>query len=132
MKVVEIIILSILALYALFNIIGNIFISWYAKKLEFLENLEFDLEDSDQFLQAAEIVFGPVEETFEDATLLITEQYSPEKVMIYDFSKWEDSKIIGVIAMHEEVPQNEEEERMSIVPNQTVCRFKDGTILWIK
>lgn len=129
MKVIEIIILSILALYALFNIIGNIFISWYAKKLE---NLEFDLEDSDQFLQAAEIVFGPVEETFKDATLLVTEQYSPEKVMIYDFSKWEDNKIIGVTTMHEEVSQNKEEERMSIVPNQTVCRFKDGTILWIK
>lgn len=129
MKIVGIIILSILALYGLFSIIGNIFIKWYAKKFE---SLEFDLEDSDQFLQAAEIVFGPVEETFEDATLLITEQYSPEKFMIYDFSKWEDDKIIGVIAMHEEVSQNEEEERMSIVPNQTVCRFKDGTILWIK
>lgn len=129
MKIVGIIILSVLALYGLFNIIGNIFIRCYVKKLE---NLKFNLEDSDQFLQAAEIVFGPVEETFKDATLLVTEQYSPEKVMIYDFSKWEDDKIIGVTAMHEEVSQNEEEERMSIVPNQTVCRFKDGTILWIK
>ena len=131
MGVIGKIILIILAAFGIlvlaFNIIFEI---WVRRKLKEMDN--FDLDKPSDFLKAAEICFGPVEERFEGATLLLLEQYAPEQAMIYDFSKWEDSKIIGVTAMHKDVKVNEDgDERLGIVPNQTVCRFKDGTVLWV-
>lgn len=131
MGVIGKIILIILAAFGIlvlaFNIIFEI---WVHHKLKEMDN--FDLDKPSDFLKAAEICFGPVEERFEGATLLLLEQYAPEQAMIYDFSKWEDSKIIGVTAMHKDVKVNEDgDERLGIVPNQTVCRFKDGTVLWV-
>lgn len=131
MGVIGKIILIILAAFGIlvlaFNIIFEI---WVRRKIKKIDN--FDLDKPSDFLKAAEICFGPVEERFEGATLLLLEQYAPEQAMIYDFSKWEDSKIIGVTAMHKDVKVNEDgDERLGIVPNQTVCRFKDGTVLWV-
>ena len=131
MGVIDKIILIILAAFGLFVLAFNIiFEIWVRRKLKEMDN--FDLDKPSDFLKAAEICFGPVEERFEGATLLLLEQYAPEQAMIYDFSKWEDSKIIGVTAMHKDVKVNEDgDERLGIVPNQTVCRFKDGTVLWV-
>ena len=131
MGVIGKIILIILAAFGLFVLAFNIiFEIWVRHKLKEMDN--FDLDKPSDFLKAAEICFGPVEERFEGATLLLLEQYAPEQAMIYDFSKWEDSKIIGVTAMHKDVKVNEDgDERLGIVPNQTVCRFKDGTVLWV-
>lgn len=131
MGVVGKIILIILAAFGLFVLAFNIiFEIWVRRKLKEMDN--FDLDKPSDFLKAAELCFGPVEERFEGATLLLLEQYAPEQTMIYDFSKWEDSKIIGVTAMHKDVKVDEDGNgRLGIVPNQTVCRFKDGTVLWV-
>lgn len=131
MGVIGKIILILLAAFGIFVLAFNIiFEIWVRRKLKEIDN--FDLDKPSDFLKAAEMCFGPVEERFEGATLLLLEQYAPEQTMIYDFSKWEDSKIIGVTAMHKDVKVNENGDgRLGIVPNQTVCRFKDGTVLWV-
>ena len=126
------IILILLAAFGLFILAFNIiFEIWVHRKIKEIDG--FDLDEPNDFLKAAEMCFGPVEERFEGATLLLLEQYAPEQTMIYDFSKWKDSKIIGVTAMHKDVKIDEDgDERLGIVPNQTVCRFKDGTVLWVQ
>ena len=131
MGVIGKIILILLAAFGLFILAFNIiFEIWVRRKLKEMDDL--DLDKPNDFLKAAEMCFGPVEERFEGATLLLLEQYAPEQTMIYDFSKWEDSKIIGVTAMHKDVKVDEDGDgRLGIVPNQTVCRFKDGTVLWV-
>lgn len=131
MGVIGKIILIILAAFGLFVLAFNIiFEIWVRHKIKEIDN--FDLDKPIDFLKAAEMCFGPVEEKFEGATLLLLEQYAPEQAMIYDFSKWKDSKIIGVTAMHKDVKVDEDGDgRLGIVPNQTVCRFKDGTVLWV-
>lgn len=131
MGVIGKIILILLAAFGIFVLLFNIiFEIWVRHKLKEMDN--FDLDKPSDFLKAAEMCFGPVEERFEGATLLLLEQYAPEQTMIYDFSKWEDSKIIGVTAMHKDVKVDENGDgRLGIVPNQTVCRFKDGTVLWV-
>lgn len=131
MGVIGKIILILLAAFGIFVLLFNIiFEIWVRRKLKEIDN--FDLDKPSDFLKAAEMCFGPVEERFEGATLLLLEQYAPEQAMIYDFSKWEDSKIIGVTAMHKDVKVDEDGDgRLGIVPNQTVCRFKDGTVLWV-
>lgn len=125
------IILILLAVFGMLVLLFNIiFEIWVRRKIKEMDNL--NLDKPTDFLKAAELCFGPVEEKFEGATLLLLEQYAQEQTMIYDFSKWEDSKIIGVTVMHKDVKPNEDDEdRMGIVPNQTVCRFKDGTVLWV-
>lgn len=123
-KIILIILAAFGVLILTFNIIFEI---WARRKLKEIDN--FDLDKPSDFLKAAEICFGPVEERFEGATLLLLEQYAPEQTTIYDFSKWKDSKIIGITAMHKDVKIDD--ERLGIVPNQTVCRFKDGTVLWV-
>lgn len=131
MGVIGKIILILLAAFGIFVLAFNIiFEIWVRRKIKEMDN--FDLDKPSDFLKAAEMCFGPVEERFEGATLLLLEQYAPEQTMIYDFSKWEDSKIIGVTAMHKDVKVDEDGNgRLGIVPNQTVCRFKDGTVLWV-
>lgn len=131
MGVIGKIILILLAAFGIFVLLFNIiFEIWVRRKIREMDN--FDLDKPTDFLKAAELCFGPVVEKFEGATLLLLEQYAPEQTMVYDFSKWEDSKIIGVTAMHKDAQLNEDgEERMGIVPNQTICKFKDGTILWV-
>ena len=128
MEVIGKIILITLATFGIFVLLFNIaFEIWVRRKLKEIDNFDFD--EPKDFLKAAEMCFGPVEEKFEGATLLLLEQYAPEQTMIYDFSKWEDSKIIGVTAMHKDAKVDD--ERFGIVPNQIVCRFKDGTVLWV-
>lgn len=131
MGVIGKIILILLAAFGVFVLAFNIiFEIWVRRKIKEMDN--FDLDKPSDFLKAAEMCFGPIEERFEGATLLLLEQYAPEQTMIYDFSKWEDSKIIGVTAMHKDVKVDEDGDgRLGIVPNQTVCRFKDGTVLWV-
>lgn len=132
MGVIGKIILILLAAFGIFILVFNIiFEIWARRKIKEMDSL--DLDKPNDFLKAAEICFGSVEEKFEGATLLLLEQYAPEQTMIYDFSKWKDSKIIGVTAMHKDVKVDEDgDERLGIVPNQTVCRFKDGTVLWVQ
>ena len=132
MRVIGKIILILLAAFGIFILVFNIiFEIWARRKIKEMDSL--DLDKPNDFLKAAEICFGPVEEKFEGATLLLLEQYAPEQTMIYDFSKWKDSKIIGVTAMHKDVKVDEDGDgRLGIVPNQTVCRFKDGTVLWVQ
>ena len=131
MGVIGKIILILLAAFGIFILVFNIiFEIWVRRKLKEMDDL--NLDKPDEFLKAAELCFGPVEERFEGATLLLLEQYAPEQTTIYDFSKWQDNKIIGVTVMHKDVDIDEDNDgRLGIVPNQTVCRFKDGTVLWV-
>ena len=131
MGIIGKIILILLAAFGLFILAFNIiFEIWVRRKLKEID--DFDLDKPNDFLKAAELCFGPVEEKFEGATLLLLEQYAPEQTVIYDFSKWENSKIIGVTMKHKDVKHDEDDEsHLGIVPNQTVCRFKDGTVLWV-
>lgn len=124
----KIILIVILAAFGIFVLLFNTIFEIQVRH-KFKEIDGFDLNESSDFLKAAEICFGPVVEKFENATLLLFEQYALEQTTIYDFSKWEDSKIIGITAMHKDVKIDD--ERLGIVPNQTVCRFKDGTVLWV-
>lgn len=131
MGVIGKIILILFAAFGIFVLLFNIiFEIWVRHKVKEMD--DFDLDKPTDFLKAAELCFGPVVKKFEGATLLLLEQYAPEQTMVYDFSKWEDSKIIGVTAMHKDAkPDKNGEERMGIVPNQTICKFKDGTVLWV-
>ena len=124
-KIILILLAAFGMLVLLFNIIFEI---WVRRKIKEVDNL--DLDEPTDFFKAAELCFGPMVEKFENATLLLLEQYAPEQAIVYDFSKWESDKIIGVTAMHKDIKF--EEDRISVVPNQTVCKFKDGTILWVQ
>jgi hypothetical protein len=123
---------GVLILYALYHIAIDIILLWCSKKLKALENL--DLNKSEDFIKAAEICYGKIQEVFDDVTLLIVEQYAPNgQTMIYDFSRYEDLKVVGLTAMHNGVKEEDNEEgRTAIVPHQKICRFEDGTLLWVQ
>lgn len=90
-------------------------------------NIEYDLNNRQEFLKASIKCFGPVVETYKNATLFIGEQYSTTTGIMYDFSKWKDSNIIGVFKLDKEAEKDS--KRFDIVFNQSICKFKDGTIL---
>lgn len=126
-------VISIIALsFCLISIIMRIVIYKYTQKLERrLKNLSGNLEDVENFKAAVQLVYGDPVETWEDALLICSEQKSDEKAIIYDFSRWDDKKIIGVISMHPNVRLDKDgEPRINIVPKQKVFRYEDGTILW--
>lgn len=127
------IVISIIAVvFYLINMIMRIAIYKYIQKLEYrLKNLSDNLEETENFKAAIKLVYGDPVETWEDALLICSEQQSDEKAIIYDFSRWEDKKIIGIISMHPNVRLDEDgNPRINIVPKQKVFRYEDGTILW--
>ena len=127
------VVISIIAVsLCLINIILRIAIYKYTQKLERkLKNLSGNLEDAENFKAAIKLVYGDPVETWEDALLICSEQKSDKQAIIYDFSRWDDKKIIGVISMHPNARLDEDgEPRINIVPKQKVFRYEDGTILW--
>ncbi len=127
------VIISIIAAsLCLINIIMRIALYKYTQKLERrLKNLSGNLEDAENFKAAVKMVYGDPVETWEDALLICSEQKSNEQAIIYDFSRWDDKKIIGVISMHPNVRLDKDgEPRINIVLKQKVFRYEDGTILW--
>lgn len=126
------IILIIAVSFCLIRIITSIAAYKYSQKLERrLKNLSGNLEEAENFKAAVKLVYGDPIEIWEDALLICSEQKSNEKAIIYDFSRWDDKKIIGVVSKHPNVRLDEDgEPRINIVPKQKVFRYEDGTILW--
>ena len=72
MEVIGKIILITLAAFGIFVLLFNVaFEIWVRRKLKEMDN--FDLDEPKDFLKAAEMCFGPVEEKFEGATEQLTD-----------------------------------------------------------
>ena len=127
MKTIGIIFLVIFCAISIFIALA-IFGAYIAKNLQ-LKKL--NLNDPEDFLKAAIICHGPIEEKFSDVTLMILENYSKEKTIIYDLSSLPTKNIIGLYVSCEDASADED-EKINFVFHQEVARFKDGTILWIK
>lgn len=76
-----------------------------------------------------ERAYGPVVEEY-PCHILGTSEWAPQTNYIFDFSRYEDIGIIGFILQSPNVNQGEE-ETVGLVPNQTVYKFEDGTMLWV-
>ena len=51
---------------------------------------------------------------------------------VYDFSQYEEKNIIGLIECTKETTKynDDEEPRLALIPNQMVCKMKDGSFQW--
>lgn len=65
-------------------------------------------------------------------TLLLTENNNAEfDGAVYDFSRYEEKNIIGLIECKKgNVTEDDEEPRFALIPNQMVLRMKDGSYQW--
>ena len=90
-----------------------------------------NLNNAEDFKAAVKMTYGDPVESWEDALIICSEQIAKKQSIVYDFSRWDDKKIIGVISMHPDVTMDEDgKPRINIVPKQKVFRYKDGTIIW--
>lgn len=90
-----------------------------------------NLNNAEDFKAAVKMTYGDPVESWEDALIICSEQIAKKQSIVYDFSRWDDKKIIGVVSMHPDVTLDEDgKPRINIVPKQKVFRYKDGTIIW--
>ncbi len=69
-----------------------------------------------------------IEEAFENVTVLVYTTYNPNfNGLMYDFSRYEDSNIIGVYGSYQEF---RDLENGVILTNQTVYKLKSGGFQW--
>lgn len=69
-----------------------------------------------------------IEEIFENVTVLVYTTYNPNfDGLMYDFSRYEDSNIIGVYGSYKEF---QDLENGAILINQTVYKLKSGGFQW--
>ena len=69
-----------------------------------------------------------IEEAFENVTVLVYTTYNPNfSGLMYDFSRYEDSNIIGVYGSYQEF---RDLENGAILTNQTVYKLKSGGFQW--
>ena len=92
--------------------------------LKYKKLSSLDLDNPTDCRKAAEICFGPIQELYQNATLIISPIQDKNIMSIYDFSLWEEKKIIGVYI-------NSNKNKPSLAFKQTVARFKDGSVLWL-
>lgn len=86
---------------------------------------KFDLTTPGGKLAAMEWLSGGIEEKFEGVNLIVCSKPSPQEAIIYDFSEYEETKVVMLIAAGPE-----SQEGMSAYENQTIYRFKDGSHIW--
>lgn len=112
------------------SLVARIF--WYKHIQRMQQRLtNLNLNNAEDFKAAVKLTYGDPVESWEDALIICSEQIAKEKSIVYDFSRWDDKKIIGVISMHPDVTMDEDgNPRINIVPKQKVFRYKDGTIIW--
>lgn len=112
------------------SLVARIFLYKHIQRMQQrLTNL--NLNNAEDFKAAVKLTYGDPVESWEDALIICSEQIAKEKSIVYDFSRWDDKKIIGVISMHPDVTMDEDgNPRINIVPKQKVFRYKDGTIIW--
>jgi hypothetical protein len=68
-----------------------------------------------------------------NCTLLLTINDSADfDGSIYDFSQYEKNNIIGLTECRKKTTEhgNDEESQIALIPNQTVCKMKDGSFQW--
>ena len=69
-----------------------------------------------------------------NCTLLLTINDSADfDGSVYDFSQYEEKNIIGLIECKKGAAKpddDEEEPQVALIPNQTVCKMKDGSFQW--
>jgi hypothetical protein len=124
-------IVSIIALFTtLITIVVRLsFNKWLQNLYEYVNSL--DLNEPTDFKTAVKMVYGDPVEIYENALVICAEQWAEKETIIYDFSRWDTKKIIGIMSMHPNVIYDDDEKpRINIVPKQKVFRYKDGTILW--
>ena len=112
------------------SLVARIFLYKHIQRMQQrLTNL--NLNNAEDFKAAVKLTYGDPVESWEDALIICSEQIAKEKSIVYDFSRWDDKKIIGVISAHPNVKMDEDgKPRINIVPKQKVFRYKDGTIIW--
>ena len=112
------------------SLVARIFLYKHIQRMQ-QRLMNLNLNNAEDFKAAVKLTYGDPVESWEDALIICSEQLAKEKSIIYDFSRWDDKKIIGVVSMHPDVTMDEDgNPRINIVPKQKVFRYKDGTIIW--
>ena len=72
------------------------------------------------------------EEKFPCTLLLTIQEGADFHGSVYDFSQYEEKNIIGLIECTKETTKHndEEEPKLALIPNQVVCKMKDGSFQW--
>ena len=72
------------------------------------------------------------EEKFPCTLLLTIQEGADFHGSVYDFSQYEEKNIIGLIECTKETTKhnNNEEPKLALIPNQMVCKMKDGSFQW--
>lgn len=72
------------------------------------------------------------EEKFPCTLLLTIQEGADFHGSVYDFSQYEEKNIIGLIECTQETTKHNdnEEPKLALIPNQVVCKMKDGSFQW--
>lgn len=72
------------------------------------------------------------EEKFPCTLLLAIQEGADFHGSVYDFSQYEEKNIIGLIECTKETTKHndDEEPKLALIPNQVVCKMKDGSFQW--
>lgn len=72
------------------------------------------------------------EEKFPCTLLLTIQEGADFHGSVYDFSQYEEKNIIGLIECTKETTKHNdnEEPKLAPIPNQVVCKMKDGSFQW--
>ena len=72
------------------------------------------------------------EEKFPCTLLLTIQEGADFHGSVYDFSQYEEKNIIGLIECTKETTKHndDEEPKLALIPNQVVCKMKDGSFQW--
>lgn len=98
----------------------------------YAHNRKFSIKEKSS-LALAKIVHGDVIETI-PCHLLVAEEYSETTNYVFDFSRYEDYEIIGMILQHPKGTPRDEDgnlNRVGFCPNTKIRKFEDGTLLWV-
>lgn len=72
------------------------------------------------------------EEKFPCTLLLTVQEGADFHGSVYDFSQYKEKNIIGLIECTKETTKHNdnEEPKLALIPNQVVCKMKDGSFQW--
>lgn len=72
------------------------------------------------------------EEKFPCTLLLTVQEGADFHGSVYDFSQYKEKNIIGLIECTKETTKHndDEEPKLALIPNQVVCKMKDGSFQW--
>lgn len=108
---------SLFVIAALWMAIGKIMDEYMEDNPKAFMKYYFDHQTEEKFL----------------CTLLLTIQEGADfHGSVYDFSQYEEKNIIGLIECTEETTKHNdnEEPKLALIPNQVVCKMKDGSFQW--